>query len=527
MNLYNTGIMSLAVCANLFASSLVVSSDIATNTSWNTDTVFVNKAGFTVLSGTRLTIAPGTVVKFRNGLRFITVQGSITAAGTETDSIRFSEENSQLAWQGIRFLQRTQGGAGYDSSYLKFCVLEGSQCFFTDSLYMKRGCAVYCGPGNYLELSNSSLRKNMGYHGGSVYVDSGAIAVISNCSFENNTTDFYGGGAIMSSGNGTKKLRVLKCRFSNNYTRTGGAVYIGKGTEAGFDNCVFYRDTTLSINPGLGDLKGGAMAIFGPADVTLRNCIIFHCRSYEKGGGIYSSDASIKVINCTLAKNSSKYGGGIYFARDSAPSTPLIVNTIDGGNGKIPGVKMPRDSAGCGFFLDSSVTPIFRYCHLYDTVYDFKIKRYAGEFIGSNYYITDFAWQTVPRMPDTIAVGYTPDKNDSAIDGGTPDTTGLGLPELDVLGQKRINGGAVDIGAIEFHGQAVVARNRSAWIGKNPLMDIASGETGIFSLDGRRLGCFTGPITRAKNAFKVPKGVYFVKVQYPDRHARLEKVLVK
>lgn len=68
------------------------------------------------------------------------------------------------------------------------------------------------------------------------------------------------------------------------------------------------------------------------------------------------------------------YGGEIYFARDSVASAPLIINTTDYANGRIS--KLLCDSAGCGFFLDRSVTPVFRYCHIYDTIHDYTIKPY-------------------------------------------------------------------------------------------------------------------------------------------------------
>jgi hypothetical protein len=533
MKMNKMGMLSLVVWANLFASSISVTSDVTTNTTWNADTVFLNKADFTVQSGARLTILPGTAVKFKPNLRFITVRGTISAIGAENDSIRFSKEDTRISWQGIRLLNRVQSTAAYESSYFKFCVLEGTQIITTDSMYMKRGAAVYCGAGNYVEISNSAVLKNGGYHGGAVYVDSGAAVLISKCFFGNNTTNFFGGGAILANDNGEKKLLIQNCRFDRNYARTGGAVRIGKGTKAEINNCIFYRDSTYSINPDIGDLRGGAMAIFGPADVTLRNCIIFHCRSYGKGGGIYSVDASPKLINCTVASNTSVYGGGIYFARDSAASSPLLINTIEGGNGTF--LLLPRDSAGCGIFLDSSVTPIFRYCQLYDTVHDFKIRPYAENFINTKYYKTNF----VSDMPgelftiDTVVAGYQLyskfSKHDPAIDGGTPDTTGLGLPEFDILGQKRIDGSAVDIGAIEFHGELIV-RHFPAITKQSP-EDGALYEVVIYSLNGQKQGCFTSNVLpHTIGEFlntKFPRGIYLVAVNRPGSQSMLEKVLVK
>ena len=62
MNSTRIGLAGLLLCANLFATSRVITKDITTNTTW-ADTVFLNKTDFTVMGGVRLKLTPGTVVK--------------------------------------------------------------------------------------------------------------------------------------------------------------------------------------------------------------------------------------------------------------------------------------------------------------------------------------------------------------------------------------------------------------------------------------------------------------------------------
>jgi hypothetical protein len=529
-------LMILIISVNILASSQVVVSDVMNNTTWDTDTVFIEKEDFCVQTDARLAIMPGTVVLFMKGLRFLRVNGTITADGTEADSIYFFHENSEVLWQGIRLLKRVDGFSGYDSSSIKFCILAGARCVDTDSSFMKKGAAVYCGPGNYLELNNCKIVNNRGYYGGAVYVDSGSIVDVNKCLFNSNTAEFYGGGAVITDNRGVNRLTVRNCRFNYNYARAGGAVRIGNGATVEITNSIFYRDTTLSINPDFGDLKGGAIAVFGPADITIRGSIFFFCRSWEKGGAIYNEDASIKLINCTLAQNSALYGGGIYFGCTSNTSSPTLVNTIECVNGRIPSSKIPCDSAGCGIFIDSAVTPVFRYCHLNDTIYDHTTVPYQGEYDNCQYLKTDFVYRTAGfDYSDTVVEGYQLASrfsgNDPGIDGGTPDTTGLGLPEFDVLGQKRIFGDAVDVGAIEYNDTFLTVKSITEI--RKPLRFSGGAYNGavIYSLNGRKMESFTGTVSmhtiRELAGRKLPKGVYLIAVRLPDKQRRLDKLLVK
>jgi hypothetical protein len=74
---------------------------------------------------------------------------------------------------------------------------KGTQCVETDSSFMTRDSVIYCGPGNYLELSNSLIAENKGYHGGAVYADSGSFLHINNCFFKGNNVSYFGGVAVM------------------------------------------------------------------------------------------------------------------------------------------------------------------------------------------------------------------------------------------------------------------------------------------------------------------------------------------
>lgn len=537
MKTIGTLLITFLLTINLFASSLVVTSDLTADAVWDVDTVLIDKEGIEIKEGARLTIASGTHIIFNKSISFITVKGTITASGTVDDSIRITRLNPANSWTGIRLVPRSRESGKLDSSFFRFCVLRNTVFSSSEVLYKTQGTTLHCGAGNYISLKNCSITDSYGDIGGAVYCDSGSVVDIEDCYFAHNLNNrngtISGGGAIMTSEKGSATLFVQNCRFERNSARTGGAVRIGRNSKVEFNNCVFYSDTTLSINASIGDIRGGALAIFGPTDVTLRNCIIFDCKSYDRGGGIYCSDASLKLINCTIVNNSSFYGGGIFFGHDSSASSPVLINTIEGGNGTL--ARLTRDSAGCGIFLDSAVTPSFRYCQMYDTVYDHTIKPYQGVFTGSRVYHTKFvATMHLSGIPDTVVEGFQLFSlfgvGDPSINGGDPDTSGLGLPEYDLLGKRRINGAVIDIGAMEFYDEIILnkpnARNR-----KQHLLSPAPGELTVYSLQGQKVGSFSGVFSsQSIQRFvhrKLPQGIYVVTFGRYGRVVWSKQVFVK
>jgi len=73
-----------------------VDSNIAENTTWQEGNVYLITSDITVVDGVELTIEPGTVVKFSSG-RSLTVDGQISAVGSESNLIFFTSERDDAA----------------------------------------------------------------------------------------------------------------------------------------------------------------------------------------------------------------------------------------------------------------------------------------------------------------------------------------------------------------------------------------------------------------------------------------------
>ncbi|MCH8954938.1 hypothetical protein IIA28_06430 [candidate division KSB1 bacterium] len=129
--------------SNLFAGNI---SGVLVSGSHDTlkvvDSPFTATGNISVPAGDTLTIEPGVVINFNSGVDF-TLDGTLIARGTSTDSIRFTSSNASPNlgdWSGILF-SSTGGGTW------KYLVVE----------YASTGISV---SNSDLSIRNSSFRSN-------------------------------------------------------------------------------------------------------------------------------------------------------------------------------------------------------------------------------------------------------------------------------------------------------------------------------------------------------------------------------
>ncbi|MFQ5674498.1 MAG: right-handed parallel beta-helix repeat-containing protein [bacterium] len=106
------------------------------------DSPFTATGNISVLQGDTLTIEPGVVIRFENGVDF-TMHGTLLSTGTSTDTIRFTSNSGSPNpgdWNGLLFTS-TGGGT------LKYMVIEYAATGITTS-------------NSALTIRNSSLRAN-------------------------------------------------------------------------------------------------------------------------------------------------------------------------------------------------------------------------------------------------------------------------------------------------------------------------------------------------------------------------------
>lgn len=236
--------------------------------------------------------------------------------------------------------------------------------------------------------------------GGAVY-NSNSYPLFTKCMFTNNsasTTNTGGGGAAWNS---SGKMIFNQCVFENNTSRYGGAVYNYAATLVPSDMII--NNSVFSGNHCTGD--GAGIASLGTSMV-INNTTFVNNHADGGGAGIDQYVGSVNVTNCIFWNNTAANNPDIWHEKGTATITNSFMqatwpgaNNIAGTNSPVTDITTPAGADGIWFTADDGL-----------------------------------------RLPAGSA----------AINAGITDTTGLSLGEYDILGNARIAGSAIDLGAYEF-----------------------------------------------------------------------------
>ena len=149
---------------------------------------------------------------------------------------------------------------------------------------------------------------------------------IINCTFSENSAQYYGGGIYNYYGSPI----LVNCTFIWNSARYGGGIYNYRG-NTNLDNCIFIDNKSNTSGGGVSSNGGSSIitdctfidnransaggGVYNSTDSLIINyCTFTGNRAERNGGGIYCSVVNSSLTNCVFSKNSADYaGGGIYF----------------------------------------------------------------------------------------------------------------------------------------------------------------------------------------------------------------------
>lgn len=268
------------------------------------------------------------------------------------------------------------------------------------------------------------------------------------------------------------------------------------------------------ISDNIAWLEGGVAIYSNSSNIQLQNAIITNNYTWSRGGGISCTDSFLEIENITISSNTSGYGGAIWSNR----SNIVMANSVVWDN-------------------------------LPDEVFGF-----AGDTILIDYSNIKDGWEGVGNIdqgPLFVGYGEHPYQiNDYSpcIDAGTPDTTGLNLPEYDLAGEVRVFNDRVDMGAYEWNTfvgmnePIVKVQNLIVQAYPNPftssttlsysLPQPSAVQIFIFNHVGKQVDFIQQKQPEGKqqvswDATGLPSGVYFFRMQAGEEVASGKMVLVK
>gem|GEM_PF-5759277 len=365
-----------------------------------------------VKPGDTLTIEPGTILKFHEGVKFI-INGIFYGLGTKDRPIVCTSLNEIKYWSGMVFFNENYKKT---TAFTDYFIIENSD---------KEGLHI---SGTIIDFNHLTYRNNKQ----SVFIDFVRHpSVIRNSLVINNK--------------------------NQNISRVGG-IYINASEVEIQNSIIAFNSVDYDENiPDLWENAGGICiggALFDKSKI--KNCLIYGNKA-NNGGGIKVC-CDTKLINCVIANNIAyKNGSGIYyFGTDSAS----LVNCIISNNKLILNNEKEID--------DYQITiPVSEYggkmsirnCLIYakNGLYWNNPGSYFGKFVRTNFNgdSTD-AYGNIflePKLADIENNDFTLLPGSPAIDAGLNIDL---LPETDFLGNLRLWDGnddkfaIVDMGAYEY-----------------------------------------------------------------------------
>jgi hypothetical protein len=345
----------------------------------------------------------GQIINIPND--YPTIQQGIDAAskgdtvlvdtGTYVENINFKGKNITVASHYI---------TTFDNSYILNTIIDGEQPVHPDS-----GSVVMfiSGEDSTAMLSGFTIKKGSGLwmidqtHGGGIFIKNSSSPKLKNLIVSDNVAESSNGAGIFC-----------------------------------IDNCnSLIENVIISNNDGTGDAGtndgSGGISIYGSSP-TLTNVLITQNEGLL-AGGMFVSGGSPTLINVTIADNKAYPSN---WNNDTAEiiswygSHPVLINTV-----------VWNDSLKKIIVRDNEIT--ISYSNIQGGVTEIE-----------NDGVIHWLEGNIDQDPLFVNLGdhpYQVNDYSPCIDAGTPETTGLNLPEYDLAGEIRIFNDRIDMGAYEWN----------------------------------------------------------------------------
>jgi predicted outer membrane repeat protein len=283
---------------------------------------------------------------------------------------------------------------------------------------------------------------------------------ISYCNFISNSAgSAYAGNCMGGAINSNSYIFISNCNFISNSARDGGAV---KGAF-NITNCNFMTNTANAGDAANPSGIGGAITCSLTKYVS--NCIFTGNTSNCYGGAIYDANyGGSKFINCCFIANSAKqYGGAIammYVGGDTITNCSFTQDTALYGGAIARGASADVVT-NCILWKDIATGGNGNGNECYEIVPLYSDFSIGGIFDGNVLDSTDatlFHDISIDPLFVNSADNLQLQPVSPCVNAGDPKTNDTGYPiqagPFDLLGNPRIYGGIIDMGAYEYNPSA-------------------------------------------------------------------------
>jgi len=313
-------ILLLFCCVSLLSLAQTAISGGSVSGTWTkANSPYLIEDTITVENGTKLTIEPGAEIIFQGAYSF-SIQGTLIALGTTSDSISFSSVDTLKGWYGIRF-ERTLNTN--DSSRFKYCKIRSgtwdpykvtdkggafyldqySKVVITNCLFYK--CTNSYGSAMYCKESNPIFHHNLitmnEYTEATVYLFK-SNPVISYNIFEKN--NLFGTAAIAC--DSSIDLFIYRNTITLNRSDKGaGGISTGNSTVLIQENIITWNSSSREYWGG-----SGGIACSGGVVKVIKNMIYGNYTRGSGGGGIGASSVELIIKDNIIRRNGAGGPGG-------------------------------------------------------------------------------------------------------------------------------------------------------------------------------------------------------------------------
>ncbi|TET38761.1 MAG: right-handed parallel beta-helix repeat-containing protein [Planctomycetota bacterium] len=275
------------------------------------------------------------------------------------------------------------------------------------------GGGIACQVNSSADIKNSVVFNCTADVGGGISCGYSSNAEIRNCSVTSNVA-YDGGGGISY---GMAQPTIIDCIISYNDAPVGAGIRIVGHDDARIWRCFITHNTS-----------GGGVFISNCLDFDLRTCVISHNRNQQSGGGLYITNGSDGIVcGCTIAYNTADDKGGGLFTESNGYG--IFENTILWGSSS-----MTNNGHQCYASINSGV-PFNLSC------YQDGPNHMIGEIFIFPGCVTGYP--NFVDIDNDLQLKYPSECIDAGSDGYL-------YTNIDILGQPRVAGWQVDIGAFEY-----------------------------------------------------------------------------